>query len=157
MSPVSPHLQPREAGASRNLSLCAGGDGADGFGERITSTDNATVKHLAKLVKNRGYREQCGSIVVAGASLLEEIYGGDGGDNLGDAKVLFLAEDAVAPPPAGVYARRTVYAPEHVMKKTAGLQSVDRVDAVAELAMPPLSGKGVRGKTPEVLFSLFLN
>ena len=37
-------------------------------------------------------------------------------------------------------ARRIVRAPEHVLKKAAGLQSVDRVDVVAELATPPLDG-----------------
>lgn len=122
--------------------VCAEAGGANGCGERVTSTENATVKHLAKLVKNRAYREDCGSIVVAGASLLEEIYGSS--DSLGEAKVLLLADDAAVP--AGMHARRTVHAPEHVMKKAAGLQSVDRVDAVAELAMPPLSGRaGERG------------
>ena len=129
----------------RRRGVCteAAGDTSEGQtvsgGERVTSTDNATVKHMAKLVKDRGYREESGSIVVAGAGLLEEIYGGN--SSLGDAKVLFLSDDAAAPP-NGVNARRTVHAPEHVMKKAAGLQSVDRVDAVAELAMPPLAGVG---------------
>lgn len=125
--------QPREMPRG----VCAEAGGAAGSGERVTSTENATVKHLAKLVKNRAYREDCASIVVAGAGLLEEIYGSS--DSLGEAKVLLLADDAAAP--AGVHARRTVHAPEHVIKKAAGLQSVDRIDAVAELAMPPLSGR----------------
>ena len=106
-------------------------------GELITSTSNATVKHFAKLVKNRAYRDACGSVVVAGSTLLEEIYGA-GGIEVDDAKTLILAEDAETPP--GVRARRIVYAPSHVMKKAAGLQSVDRVDAIAEIAMPPLTG-----------------
>ena len=111
---------------------------AAGYEERITSTDNATVKHFAKLVRNRGYREECGSIVVAGSGILSEVCGGGGGDAVGSARVLFLADDACVP--AGVTASRIVRAPEHVIKKAAGLQSVDRVDAVAELSMPPVAG-----------------
>ena len=111
---------------------------AAGYEERITSTDNATVKHFAKLVRNRGYREECGSIVVAGSGILSEVCGGGGGDAVGSARVLFLADDACVP--AGVTASRIVRAPEHVLKKAAGLQSVDRVDAVAELSMPPVVG-----------------
>jgi len=111
---------------------------AAGYEERITSTDNATVKHFAKLVRNRGYREECGSIVVAGSGILSEVCAGGGGDAVGSARVLFLADDACVP--AGVTASRIVRAPEHVLKKAAGLQSVDRVDAVAELSMPPVVG-----------------
>jgi TrmH family RNA methyltransferase len=96
------------------------------------------VKHFAKLVRNRGYREECGSIVVAGSGILSEVCGGGGGDAVGSARVLFLADDACVP--AGVTASRIVRAPEHVLKKAAGLQSVDRVDAVAELSMPPVVG-----------------
>ena len=114
---------------------------AAGREEHITSTDNATVKHFAKLVRNRGYREECGSIVVAGSNILSEVCGGVAGvDGVGSALTLFLAEDADVPP--GVTARRIVRAPEHVLKKAAGLQSVDRVDAVAELSMPPVVGVG---------------
>jgi len=114
---------------------------AAGREEHITSTDNATVKHFAKLVRNRGYREECGSIVVAGSGILSEVCGGVAGvDGVGSALTLFLAEDADVPP--GVTARRIVRAPEHVLKKAAGLQSVDRVDAVAELSMPPVVGVG---------------
>jgi hypothetical protein len=113
---------------------------AAGREEHITSTDNATVKHFAKLVRNRGYREECGSIVVAGSGILSEVCGGVAGDAVGSALTLFLAEDADVPP--GVTARRIVRAPEHVLKKAAGLQSVDRVDAVAELSMPPVVGVG---------------
>ena len=114
---------------------------AAGREEHITSTDNATVKHFAKLVRNRGYREECGSIVVAGSKILSEVCGGVAGvDGVGSALTLFLAEDADVPP--GVTARRIVRAPEHVLKKAAGLQSVDRVDAVAELSMPPVVGVG---------------
>ena len=114
---------------------------AAGREEHITSTDNATVKHFAKLVRNRGYREECGSIVVAGSNILLEVCGGVAGvDGVGSALTLFLAEDADVPP--GVTARRIVRAPEHVLKKAAGLQSVDRVDAVAELSMPPVVGVG---------------
>ena len=60
----------------------------------------------------------------------------DGG--VEDARVVFLGEDAETP--RGMRARRIVRAPEHVLKKAAGLQSVDRVDIVAELATPPLDG-----------------
>jgi TrmH family RNA methyltransferase len=92
-------------------------------------------------VRNRGYREECGSIVVAGSGILSEVCGGVAGvDGVGSALTLFLAEDADVPP--GVTARRIVRAPEHVLKKAAGLQSVDRVDAVAELSMPPVVGVG---------------
>ena len=67
---------------------------------------------------------------------------GGGGDAVGSARVLFLADDACVP--AGVTASRIVRAPEHVLKKAAGLQSVDRVDAVAELSMPPVVGVAAR-------------
>jgi tRNA G18 (ribose-2'-O)-methylase SpoU len=74
-------------------------------------------------------------VVVAGAGLLEEIYANGGVE---DARVVFLGEAAETP--RGMRARRVVRAPEHVLKKAAGLQSVDRVDVVAELATPPLDG-----------------
>lgn len=101
----------------------------------MTSTDNATVKHFAKLVKSKAHRDANGSVVVAGAGLLEEIYANGGVE---DARVVFLGEAAETP--RGMRARRVVRAPEHVLKKAAGLQSVDRVDVVAELATPPLDG-----------------
>lgn len=131
INPQQPRHQPWCRGARLATS-------AAGYEERITSTDNATVKHFAKLVRNRGYREECGSIVVAGSGILSEVCGGGGGDAVGSARVLFLADDACVP--AGVTASRIVRAPEHVIKKAAGLQSVDRVDAVAELSMPPVAG-----------------
>lgn len=142
---VKHHQGHRSRRTSRRRGVCTGGYATDygSGGERVSSTDNATVKHFAKLVKNRAYREECGSVVVAGAGLLEEIFAGGGED----AKVLFLADDAAAP--SGVNAARTLFATEHVMKKAAGLQSVDRVDAVAELAMPPTSG-GDRRPDPDV-------
>jgi TrmH family RNA methyltransferase len=104
--------------------------------ERVSSADNATVKHFAKLVKSRSYREECGSIVVAGAGLLQEIYGSGGGGavaraTIGDAKAVFLADEYDGGGlPIGVRARRTIRAPENVMKKAAGLLSVDALDAV---------------------------
>ena len=104
------------------------------------------MKHFAKLVKNRTHRVQSGSVVVAGASLLEEIYGAPDGATLPEVKAMFLADDA--PVPRGVPARRVVRAPEHVLKKAAGLRSVDRVDAViAELAAPNLDGAAALGTT----------
>ena len=130
--------QPRHRVWCRGVRLVTSAAGRE---EHITSTDNATVKHFAKLVRNRGYREECGSIVVACSNILSEVCGGVAGvDGVGSALTLFLAEDADVPP--GVTARRIVRAPEHVLKKAAGLQSVDRVDAVAELSMPPVVGVG---------------
>lgn len=138
---VSPQSQ-----RSHRRGACASAGAARGdAAERITSTDNATVKHFAKLVKNRAHRAQSGSVVVAGASLLEEIYGAPDGANLPEVKAMFLADDA--PVPRGVPARRVVRAPEHVLKKAAGLRTVDRVDAVAELAAPNLDGAAALGTT----------
>lgn len=119
-------------GSARRVGIPARDPGDE---ERVTSTDNATVKHFAKLVKSKAHRDASGSVVVAGAGMLEEIYA-DGG--VEDARVVFLGEDAETP--RGMRARRIVRAPEHVLKKAAGLQSVDRVDVVAELATPPLDG-----------------
>ena len=119
-------------GSARRVGIPARDPGDE---ERVTSTDNATVKHFAKLVKSKAHRDASGSVVVAGAGMLEEIYA-DGG--VEDARVVFLGEDAETP--RGMRARRIVRAPEHVLKKAAGLQSVDRVDIVAELATPPLDG-----------------
>ena len=119
-------------GGARRMAIHARDPGDE---ERVTSTDNATVKHFAKLVKSKAHRDASGSVVVAGAGMLEEIYA-DGG--VEDARVVFLGEDAETP--RGMRARRIVRAPEHVLKKAAGLQSVDRVDVVAELATPPLDG-----------------
>jgi TrmH family RNA methyltransferase len=119
-------------GSARRVGIPARDPGDE---ERVTSTDNATVKHFAKLVKSKAHRDANGSVVVAGAGLLEEIYANGGVE---DARVVFLGEDAETP--RGMRARRVVRAPEHVLKKAAGLQSVDRVDVVAELATPPLDG-----------------
>lgn len=119
-------------GGARRMAIHARDPGDE---ERVTSTDNATVKHFAKLVKSKAHRDANGSVVVAGAGLLEEIYANGGVE---DARVVFLGEDAETP--RGMRARRVVRAPEHVLKKAAGLQSVDRVDVVAELATPPLDG-----------------
>ena len=125
---LAPPRRVRERGAAR-------GDAA----ERITSTDNATVKHFAKLVKDRAHRERSGSVVVAGAGLLEEICGASAASTASrvEAKTLILADDAEAP--RGVVAGRVLRAPERVLKKAAGLRSADRVEAVAELAVPDLS------------------
>lgn len=119
-------------GGARRVAIHARDPGDE---ERVTSTDNATVKHFAKLVKSKAHRDVNGSVVVAGAGLLEEIYANGGVE---DARVVFLGEDAETP--RGMRARRVVRAPEHVLKKAAGLQSVDRVDVVAELATPLLDG-----------------
>jgi TrmH family RNA methyltransferase len=144
-APWTAIVSPRSQRSPRR-DVCAGAGAARGdAAERVTSTDNATVKHFAKLVKNRAHREQSGSVVVAGAGLLEEIYGAPDGTTLPEVKVMFLADDA--PVPSGVPARRVVRAPEHVLKKAAGLQSVDRVDAVAELAAPNLDGAAALGTT----------
>lgn len=144
-APWTAIVSPRSQRSPRR-DVCAGAGAARGdAAERVTSTDNATVKHFAKLVKNRAHREQSGSVVVAGANLLEEIYGAPDGATLPEVKVMFLADDA--PVPRGVPARRVVRAPEHVLKKAAGLQSVDRVDAVAELAAPNLDGAAALGTT----------
>jgi|MDSW01.1.fsa_nt_gb TrmH family RNA methyltransferase len=107
--------------------------------ERVTSSENATVKHFAKLVKDRAHRERSGSVVVAGAGLLEEICGASAASTASrvKAKTLILADDAEAP--RGVVAGRVLRAPERVLKKAAGLRSADRVEAVAELAVPDLS------------------
>ena len=122
----------------------------------MTSTDNATVKHFAKLVKSKAHRDANGSVVVAGAGLLEEIYANGGVE---DARVVFLGEAAETP--RGMRARRVVRAPEHVLKKAAGLQSVDRVDVVAELATPPeVLCRGVsrcNGKVTENRYKLSLS
>ena len=146
-APWTAIVSPRSQRTPRR-DVCAGAGAGAARGdaaERVTSTDNATVKHFAKLVKNRAHREQSGSVVVAGANLLEEIYGAPDGATLPEVKVMFLADDA--PVPRGVPARRVVRAPEHVLKKAAGLQSVDRVDAVAELAAPNLDGAAALGTT----------
>ena len=144
-APWTAIVSPRSQRSPRR-DVCAGAGAARGdAAERVTSTDNATVKHFAKLVKNRAHREQSGSVVVAGANLLEEIYGAPDGATLPEVKVMFLADDA--PVPRGVPARRVVRAPEHVLKKAAGLQSVDRIDAVAELAAPNLDGAAALGTT----------
>ena len=101
----------------------------------MTSTDNTTVKHFAKLIKSKAHRDASGSVVVAGAGLLEEIYANG---RVEDARVVFLGENAEIP--RGMRARRVARAPGHVLKKAAGLQSVDRVDVVAEIATPLLDG-----------------
>ena len=108
---------------------------------RVTSTDNAQVKHFAKLVKNRAYRDEKRSVVVAGGDLLTEIFQGAGGDQLPDADVMF-ARDDVEELPRGVRARVVIRAPEHVVKKASGLRSADGVDFVASLAMPSIVGAG---------------
>lgn len=106
--------------------------------ERVSSTDNATVKHFAKLVKSKTHRDQHGSVVVAGATLLTEIYENGG---VPEAKVVFLGDDAVLP--NGMRANRVIRSSEHVLKKAAGLQNMDRVDVVAELETPEIDGMGV--------------
>ena len=144
-APWTAIVSPRSQRSHRRGACASAGAARGDAAERITSTDNATVKHFAKLVKNRAHRVQSGSVVVAGASLLEEIYGAPDGADLPEVKAMFLADDA--PVPRGVPARRVVRAPEHVLKKAAGLRSVDRVDAVAELAAPNLDGAAALGTT----------
>ena len=99
------------------------------------------MKHFAKLVKNRAYRDEKRSVVVAGGDLLTEIFQGAGGDQLPDADVMF-ARDDVEELPRGVRARVVIRAPEHVVKKASGLRSADGVDFVASLAMPSIVGAG---------------
>jgi|TARA_B110000977_G_scaffold201780_1_gene298572 hypothetical protein len=111
--------------------------------ERVTSTDNATVKHFAKLVKSRTCRDEFGSVVVCGAGLLAEIYA-TGAGGVPDAKVVFLGDDA-AGLPNGMRALRVVRAPAHVLRKASGLLNTDTVDVVAELATPPIEGIGAWG------------
>ena len=57
------------------------------------------MKHFAKLVKDRAHRERSGSVVVAGAGLLEEICGASAASTASrvEAKTLILADDAEAP------------------------------------------------------------
>lgn len=111
--------------------------------ERVTSTDNATVKHFAKLVKSKTCRDEFGSVVVCGAGLLAEIYA-TGAGGVPDAKVVFLGDDA-AGLPNGMRALRVVRAPAHVLRKASGLLNTDTVDVVAELATPPIEGIGAWG------------
>ena len=51
-------------GGARRIAIHARDPGDE---ERVTSTDNATVKHFAKLVKSKAHRDANGSVVVAGA------------------------------------------------------------------------------------------
>ena len=109
--------------------------------ERVTSTDNATVKHFAKLVKSKTCRDEFGSVVVCGAGLLAEI----------DAAIGFFTNytaafgDDAAGLPNGMRALRVVRAPAHVLRKASGLLNTDTVDVVAELATPPIEGIGAWG------------
>jgi len=106
---------------------------ADGV-ERVSSAENATVKHFAKLCKSKAYRDERGSVVLSSSVLMRECFGRAGQGR--EAKTLFIAEWAEAP--EGIRANRVIRAPASVLKKCAGVNNADGLDAVGEFASPKI-------------------
>jgi len=106
---------------------------ADGV-ERVSSAENATVKHFVKLCKSKAYRDERGTVVLSSSVLMRECFGRAGEGR--EAKTLFVADWAEAP--AGIRAKRVIRAPASVLKKCAGVNNADGLDAVGEFASPKI-------------------
>jgi hypothetical protein len=83
----------------------------------IASPSNAYVKHAAKLVTSRTYRETTGSVLLAGGRLLSEVARDVslGGTQQLHARVLLLADGMAVPD--GVTADRVLGASTEVLRK----------------------------------------
>ena len=98
----------------------------------MSSAENATVKHFVKLCKSKAYRDERGTVVLSSSVLMRECFGRAGEGR--EAKTLFVADWAEAP--AGIRAKRVIRAPASVLKKCAGVNNADGLDAVGEFASP---------------------
>jgi len=125
---------PRSSQRARPITTRASTDDAHDDVERVTSVDNAAVKHFAKLCKSKAYRDERGSVVLASSVLMRECFGEGRATT---AKTLFVAERAQIPD--GISARRIVRAPPHVMKKCAGVANADGLDCVGEFEAPKIA------------------
>jgi RNA methyltransferase, TrmH family len=116
------------------------GNGDDDY-EYVSSVENAAVKRLAKLCKNRKFRDDERAVVLASSTLMRECFGtGAPGSTKTRARVLFLSDTASVPP--GVDAARVLRAPERVMKKCAGVANADGLDVVGEFELPHVLTRG---------------
>ncbi|KAK9810414.1 hypothetical protein WJX72_010321 [[Myrmecia] bisecta] len=97
----------------------------------ITSINNSYVKHCMKLRTSSSYRQEMGSVLVVGITPILEVTG-NGGDI--HTQVLFLLDDTEVP--EGVQADRVVRVSEPVMRKLSGMDSVQGLQAVAQVEMP---------------------
>ena len=105
--------------------------------ERVTSVDNAAVKHFARLCKSKAYRDERGSVVLASSVLVRECFGVGRARR---AKTLFVGERARIP--EDISADRIVRAPARVMKKCAGVANGDGLDVVGEFEAPKITRGG---------------
>jgi len=99
----------------------------------LQSTANAYVKHATRLRTSRAYRDVVGTLLLPGSTLLAEA--AEAAPDGLHVAVLLLAEGAAVP--SGVTAERTLTASPAVLRRVAGVESGDSLDAVAELRAPP--------------------
>jgi len=127
--------EPPVGDAPRRVSTTtrASGAGSDAREERVTSGENPTVKRFAKLCKSKRFREETNSVVLSSSVLMRECFGSAATSR--EAEVLFVADwadvDAI-----GVRAKRVIRAPANVLKKCAGVNNADGLDAVGEFEAP---------------------
>lgn len=99
--------------------------------DKITSTDNAYIKHCVKLRDNAKYRQQHGRLLLAGVVPITEIAGAN---TPLDVQVAFvpLAREC----PGFVKPKVIVYVSEPVLKKLAGVESAESIGLVVEMSFP---------------------
>lgn len=92
------------------------------------------VRHAVRLRSDRAYRTEQGAALLVGSVLLAEVAAELRGGLR--PRTLLLAVGAATPP--GVAAARTLVAPRESLRRVAGVENGDGLDALAELDAPPL-------------------
>lgn len=143
LSRVSAPSRPSHSSRSHRARVTTGtrahddADADDVDVERVTSVDNAAVKHFARLCKSKAYRDERGSVVLASSVLVRECFGVGRARR---AKTLFVGDRARIP--EDISADRIVRAPARVMKKCAGVANGDGLDVVGEFEAPKITRGG---------------
>jgi tRNA G18 (ribose-2'-O)-methylase SpoU len=87
------------------------------------------VKHCVKLQRNAAYRRECGTAVVVGRDLVDEI-----SSHTAVRRLLFVS--GAAPPPGAMSGAQAVAVTEAVMQKVTGLDTVGAGVVAAEVEAP---------------------
>lgn len=105
----------------------------------ITSTSNPFVKHCVKLRQNSSYRDSHGLALVVGTTLIREIHEFQmlNQDQQKIIECLFLLDEAEDLEQMYDIPGDRVYVSSMVMKKLAGVQSTESIEAVALMRIPP--------------------
>ncbi|KFK30408.1 hypothetical protein AALP_AA7G257100 [Arabis alpina] len=100
----------------------------------ITSTTNPFVKHCLKLRQSSSYRHTHSSVLIVGAIPIKEVCMYQGIKT--EIECLLLQEEAKIPQGLERLSIRIVRVSSLVMKKLAGVKSIDSVDAIALMRIP---------------------